>query len=560
MTQISIELERPQTVQQAVDKLATAGIEERGAVLTRPDVVQFILDLAGYTADQELSGFRLLDPSCGHGAFVCEAVDRLLKSGEKEVSRLETTIRAVEINEASYRRTRERLQFLLLSVGIDQAGIDHLLDAWLIQDDFLLADLEGPFTHVVGNPPYVRHEQIPDILTTAYKQRYDCIQGRADLYVPFIERGLDLLSADGQLAYICPDRWIKNAYGKGLRRRIDRAFHLSAYVDMTGADAFEQDASAYPSIFLIDRKRAPSAKTTVARRPELDELPSLVAPLHQQEEDDRVQVIPRVTDDDQPWLLDHPEEVAILRAVEDRYPVIEDVGCKVGIGVATGADDIFVRQSLPVEDSRQLPVVKTADIQGGQLEWGGYHVLNPFDNNGDLVDLSDYPQLADYLEEHEERIRNRYVARKYPDRWYRTIDKIHAELLDTPKLLIPDIKGEAAVAYDPGELYPHHNVYYVIADDWDLQALQAVLRSTIAEFFVAIYSVWMRGNYLRFQAQYLRRIRVPRWKEASDAMRRRLRKAAQQDQSACDEVVFDLYGLSDREADIIRSAVRDVKS
>lgn len=560
MTQISIELERPRTVQKAVDDLATAGIEERGAVLTRPGVTRFILDLAGYTTDQDLTAFRLLDPSCGHGAFVCEAVYRLLKSGQKEVEQLEAAIRAVELHESSYQRTRERLQSLLLSAGIDQAGVDHLLDTWLVQDDFLLADLEGPFTHVVGNPPYVRHEQIPDVLATAYKQRYDCIQGRAGLYVPFIERGLELLSIDGQLAYICPDRWIKNAYGKGLRRRIDRAFHLSAYVDMTGANAFEQEATAYPSIFLIDRKRSPSATTTVARRPAIDELHSLVAPLHQQRADERVQVIPRVTDDDQPWLLDHPEEIAILREIEDRYPVIEDVGCKVGIGVATGADNIFVRQSLPVEDSRQLPVVKTADIQGGQLEWGGYHVLNPFDKDGGLVDLSEYPKLAAYLGEHEERIRNRYVARKYPDRWYRTIDKIHVELLDRPKLLIPDIKGEAAVAYDPGERYPHHNVYYVISDDWDLQALQAVLRSTIAEFFVAIYSVWMRGNYLRFQAQYLRRIRVPRWGEVSDEMRQRLRQAAKRDQSDCDEAVFELYGLSDREAHIVRSAVRDVKS
>jgi hypothetical protein len=70
----------------------------------------------------------------------------------------------------------------------------------------------------------------------------------------------------------------------------------------------------------------------------------------------------------------------------------------------------------------------------------------------------------------------------------------------------------------------------------------------------------MRGNYLRFQAQYLRRIRVPCWDDVSDEMNRRLRQAAKQDQSACDKVVFDLYGLSDRQANIIRSAVQDVKS
>ncbi|WP_084696120.1 Eco57I restriction-modification methylase domain-containing protein [Salisaeta longa] len=560
MAQARLGLKRPRIVQQAVNDLATASNEDRGAILTRPEVVRFILDLAGYTTDQNLCSFRLLDPSCGHGAFVCEAVSRLLTSGQPAVEQIEGAIRAVELNDASYRRTRKRLHDLLSNADIDPAGIDHLLDAWVTQDDFLLADIEGPFTHVVGNPPYIRHEQIPDVLTAAYKQRYDCIQGRADLYVPFIERGLDLLSADGQLAYICPDRWVKNAYGKGLRRRIDRAFHVSAFVDMTGTAAFAQKATAYPSIFLIERARSSSASTSIVRRPAIDDLTALVAPLRQQKKNARVHVLPRVTDDDQPWLLDRPEEVAILRGIEERFPTIEDIGCKVGIGVATGADDIFVRQSLPVEGSRQLPVVKTADIQEGKLDWGGYHVLNLFNTDGSLVDLSEYPKLAVYLKKHEERIRNRYIARKYPDQWYRTIDKIHTALLKRPKLLIPDIKGEAAVAYDPGSLYPHHNVYYVVSDDWDLQALQAVLRSTIAEFFIAIYSVWMRGNYLRFQAQYLRRIRVPRWDDVSRTMRDRLREAARQDQSACDTVTFDLFGLSDREAAVIRAAVGDVKS
>ncbi|PIX60254.1 MAG: hypothetical protein COZ47_08240 [Lysobacterales bacterium CG_4_10_14_3_um_filter_64_11] len=79
------------------------------------------------------------------------------------------------------------------------------------------------------------------------------------------------------------------------------------------------------------------------------------------------------------------------------------------------------------------------------------------------------------------------------------------------KLLIPDIKGEPMVVLDPGRYYPHHNLYYITSDVWDLRALQTVLRSSITVMTVAAYCTRMAGGFLRFQAQYLRRIRLPQW-------------------------------------------------
>lgn len=62
----------------AVDAMADAGIEERGAIFTRREVVDFILDLSGYTADRPLHELRLLEPSFGYGDFLLPAIDRLL--------------------------------------------------------------------------------------------------------------------------------------------------------------------------------------------------------------------------------------------------------------------------------------------------------------------------------------------------------------------------------------------------------------------------------------------------------------------------------------------------
>ena len=123
-----------------------------------------------------------------------------------------------------------------------------------------------------------------------------------------------------------------------------------------------------------------------------------------------------------------------------------------------------------------------------------------------------------------------------------------------PKLLIPDIKGTAHIVYEEGNFYPHHNLYYIVSDEWDLRALRAVLLSGIARLFIETYSTRMHGNCLRFQAQYLRRIRLPRWETISLNLRQTLRSVAENDDhGAREEAVSELYNLSSSERATIRA-------
>ena len=67
----------------------------------------------------------------------------------------------------------------------------------------------------------------------------------------------------------------------------------------------------------------------------------------------------------------------------------------------------------------------------------------------------------------------------------------------------------------------------------------------LARLFVAVYSTRMHGGFLRFQAQYLRRIRVPHWRDVPDDAKRALVEAAERgDRAACNSAVFKLYGLT----------------
>lgn len=560
-------------VEEAVATMAAAGIEARGAVFTRREVVDFILDLVGYTADQPLHRCRLLEPSMGNGDFLLPVIDRLFvayaraTAGQDQASRdivadLAGCLCAVELHRVSYEAARGLVRSALEAKGLTSIQADALCDHWLIQGDFLLTPLAGQFTHVIGNPPYVRQEMIPDALMAEYRRRYTTIYDRADIYIPFIERSLALLGNDGALGFICADRWMKNRYGGPLRHYVAANFNLRHFVDMVGTDAFHSEVMAYPAIFVIAREKP--GPTRVACGPAID-----AAALQRLAADMTAKKLPAgqgvsefadVLSSAEPWMLDAPDQLDVVRRIETEYPTLEEAGCKVGIGVATGADQVFIApfEELDVEPDRKLPIVMTGDIRAGTVAWRGFGVINPFGPDGKLVSLKDYPKLAAYLERHGTTIKARHVSKKNSNNWYRTIDRIYPELTAVPKLLIPDIKGEAHIVYEPGNLYPHHNLYFITAEGWNLRALQAVLMSDVTRMFIGLYSTKMRGGYLRFQAQYLRRLRVPHWHDVPETLRAALVQAAEQrDAAACTAAVAKLYRLTplERQALLQRSEI-----
>ena len=101
---------------------------------------------------------------------------------------------------------------------------------------------------------------------------------------------------------------------------------------------------------------------------------------------------------------------------------------------------------------------------------------------------------------------------------------------------------------DNGETYPHHNLYFIQSDDWDLEVLGGLLMSAVSQFFVESYGVRMRGGYLRFQAQYLRRIRVPCPDSLSEVQTRGISEAFRaRDKHGATQVALKVYGINPHE-------------
>jgi hypothetical protein len=443
-------------------------------------------------------------------------------------------------------RTREAVVRLLTSHAFTRARAVELSETWIRQADFLLlGDSAERFDYVVGNPPYIRIEQLAASLQAQYRQRYRTLYDRADLYVAFIERGLSLLNASGVLSFICADRWTLNKYGAPLRALITASYQVRCYVALHDTSPFESEVIAYPSIFVFGSgEPAPTHVATLASASEA-KCQQLLDSLHTPDEAQRSNRYERWFSGNQPWVLSSPAQLDALRALERNFAPLAE-SARVGIGVATGNDELYIVDArADIEPSRLVPLVMRSDLCDGGLDKAARFVINTFESRGGLVELARYPRLRAYLQAHAAVIKQRHVARKTPSGWYRTIDRVYPELVRTPKLLFPDIAGASAPVYDEGRFHPHHNLYYVTSDRWDIEVLGGLLSSKVALFFVWSYAVKMRGGYLRFQAQYLRRICLPSPEALPQSLADALRAAfRERNFAALDELALRAYGLT----------------
>jgi hypothetical protein len=531
--------------------------EPVGAVFTKPEVTSLILDLAGYIpGNGRLAERRLLEPSCGDGAFLAAIIRRLIASERLRFSRVDwqdaalaNALTACDLNGGFVAQARNQVAELLEAEGCPLVRAQELGEQWIRHADFLLTNWSEPFEFVVGNPPYVRIEDLPARVLQRYRELYPTCADRADLYVAFFENGLRLLSPTGCLAYICANRFAKNLYGRGLRRLIAQRFHVRYYLNLEHTQPFATEVSAYPCITVIDRQRG--EPTRAATLEQVDETALAVfRPAAGKRPTSKLAVFPSWYENGEPWTATERTSFDLLALLAAKCPLLEEsaVGTKVGIGVATGSDRVFVRNGMEetIERECQLPLLMAADIAREGVIWSGHYLINPYDaaDDGRLRDFGAFPGLAAYFERHRATLMKRHVAQKRSESWYRTIDRVTLSLAKKPKLVIPDIQAGGLVGFDDGKYYPHHNVYWVTSEGWDLRVLQALLRSQMVLAQIRAFSVQLRGGSVRYQAQVLRKLRVPDAAAIPADIKRKLAAVAEHaDQAVIDDLAAVAYGL-----------------
>lgn len=532
-------------------------LEARGVVYTKRWVVELLLDLAGYRPERNLIDAVAVEPAAGDGAFLGPMVDRLLNSClalGKPISACANSLVAYELDQVSAASARDLTVEQLVNRDVKRLDAEYLAESWIRTGDYLLdaTGIEADF--VIGNPPYVRLEDVPEETALVYRKAYATMCGRADLYVAFFEAALHQLNPDGVCAFICADRWMRNQYGAELRELVTSGYAVEMVMEMHNANAFHNEVDAYPAITVIRRKEqsstvvagagpevegtAPTQLSAILLATARGETPDLPAGL-------RAALVETWFEGSGPWPCHSPQQLALLRQLENRFLALE-TSAKVGIGVATGNDGVFIiRDPTLVEPSRLLKLGLVGDIENGTMKWSGNYLADPWDRDG-LVSLDKFPKLRAYYEKHATALKKRHTAAKNVHGWYKTIDRVTHALTAKPKLYIADIKNVLDPVLDAGETYPHHNLYFIESDEWNLEVLGGLLMSSIGQFFVESYGVRMRGGYLRFQAQYLRRIRVPAPDKLSKTQTHGLMQAfRQRDRKFATSIALEVYGIDE---------------
>ncbi len=220
------------------------------------------------------------------------------------------------------------------------------------------------FDAVIGNPPYVRQEQMGPLKPYLARARGAVYDGVADLYVYFYHAGLELLRAGGRMSYIVTNKWLRAGYGEPLRAYFAANAEIERIVDFGHAPIFP-DADVFPCIVVLckpepEREASEDGQTQVSLFPrELLGKVDVAAYVGSHSYG-----VPASRFNAQPWSLELSEVDALMAKIRHAgVPLREFLGGKPYRGVLTGLNEAFLidtptKERLVREDPRCAEVIK----------------------------------------------------------------------------------------------------------------------------------------------------------------------------------------------------------
>jgi len=501
--------------------------------------------------------------------------------GSNEVKRLETALQTVRhdyFTARSYKRKKElrkedKRLCDELATALESSGECTPFDAkrlagWNPYDTnnhapffdpgwmFGLAskDDDGVFNVVIGNPPYVRQEELKNQtvigsngknqpLKDVLKDRYECFTGTADLYVYFFERSLQLLRNRGVLSFITSNKWFRAAYGEKLRTYLAYATRPSVILDFGDAPVFT--AIAYPAI-MITQKVKHIAK---GQLPDPSSPTGFLHPKNAPPKEWQSRVMTWVPGPDIREFPDIFEHDAFALAQSDLKPDGWQMGSQVNqralehlrkasvplgdyvkerfyYGIKTGLNNAFVvnrdtRDRLiaehPSSEKVLRPFLRGRDIKRWRCEFADWYLIkiessenktHPWsdktEKEAERVFANTYPAIYAFFT--TEGRRNLLVKRSDQGRFFWELRSCAYWLdFEKPKIVFPDIAPSAQFAWDDNARYLVNTSYVLIAPKW----LLSVLNSSPVLWFYKSTSNAIRGGYLRYIRQYVEQIPIP---------------------------------------------------
>lgn len=533
------------------ESLSTESRRATGTVYTPRSLVDFVLSEAGFNGDEDVT---VLDPSCGAGAFLLAALDRIAASvagsgtplttrrgRQRLLSRSERSLFGVDIDPRACALARAAIREHICELTHQPLPADFLTDN-IVESDFLSANLKGRLPAniklVVGNPPYVQTTRLTDAQKDLFRERFRTAFGRIDLYALFFERALELLAPGGTLAFVTPDKYLSSKSMEPLRRVLLNDSAVRRLARFKSHKVFP-NAATVPCVTVLERSR-PSETVHISDCAYSAE---------------RVRVLRQA---DVPaskrlhvsrWVTLHPDLLRVATKIRRGHRKLVEHTLRISAGLATGRDNIFI---LPTADAASIepellhPAVRGRDIQPWSISDSDRCILLPYNFDTPkptLIDLDDYPGAAAYLGQFRDELVQRHCVRKWSKRWYDIHDPVSLDVPGSVKIMVPDVANRNRFAVDEGGRCPLHSCYYLLLHEPANAAhIATLLNSKPIEFLVHLAAPVVKDGFRRYRQQFLAQLPIP---TLNAATRRRLTNAsASADLDAVDTIAAELFNLS----------------
>jgi Eco57I restriction-modification methylase len=571
-----------------------------------------------------LTEIKVIDPACGSGAFLIVALKHLerefaaaadvavtAKAIPKRPSEAEITemilvnnLFGVDINPASVEITRLSLWLHTAQANKPLSSLDShiacgnsLIDSRFYDKRKLYDEEEkdrintfdwkgdfasGSFDAVIGNPPYVKlqnfvkvHADMAAWLVSNASGYASTSTGNFDLYLPFIEKGLALLNADGRMGYIAPNLWPTLEYGEGLRGLIHKGRHLEKWLDFRSFQVFEE-ATVYTSIQIFSKAPVDEIRLAFAGDGDISRV----------EWSDADHVLPydAIALPLKPWLIaPAPVRTMIERLGKEGTPLGHSENTKqIFQGIITSADHIYHLRRIgkgryaytprlngkkqaevvvEIEAAIMKPLISGAEAKRFLEPETDTYLLFPYRVLPDATTLltpdemaAEFPKAWKYLQLHEEELRAREGKKFNDDKWYRMGRTQNLDKQEVPKLLVAQLVPELRVCFDnKGRFYANNvRVNGILPRGDNGWFLMSMMNAPVSNYIFKWLGKPKDNGYFEANKQFIAPLPIPKADGASRAGLTALAKGLQQRSTSRMELLAD---LDDRLSKTVRSAL-----
>ncbi|MCL5257473.1 MAG: Eco57I restriction-modification methylase domain-containing protein [Chloroflexi bacterium] len=365
----------------------------------------------------------------------------------------------------------------------------------------------GGFDIVVANPPYVRQELIKDIKPDLKRFYPEVYCGTADLYCYFYTRAIEMLRADGMLAFISSNKWFRAGYGANLRKYVAEHCDVRSITDFGELPVF-QNAATFPMIFVARKGQHEESQVFTQVKSLAEPYPDVLALVKE-----NGQALPPNAISGHKWTLADAHSANILRRMEaGTISLGEYVNGQIYRGILTGFNTAFVidgakRSELIAQDPKSSEIIKPLAVGDDIRKWrvedrDRWLIVTKIG-----VDIKRYPAIFAHLKQWQKELENRQDQGEH---WWELRACAYYDAFEGPKIVYPEICKEPRFALDDQGLYLNNKVFLVNLDDpYLLGVLNSDLAWLYAKSICAVLGDEGKGGRVMLQWANFRSLPIP---------------------------------------------------